>query len=85
VRQASDLLSFACASQTMAGGDSSIAATMDGWCQDLKRQPVGIAPVIAVLQGLDRLDRNACEPQTWHYRTATEIALAAFVSQARGT
>ena len=84
VRQASDLLSFAFASQTVAGGDQSIAAHMDSWCLELKRRPIGMASVIAVLHGLDRLDRHACEPHTWQHLKAAEIALAAFLVQARG-
>jgi hypothetical protein len=33
----------------------------------------------AVLQGLDKQDRHACEPQTWEHLRAAEMVMAAYV------
>jgi hypothetical protein len=81
---ASDRLSLASTIQSATGGGPAIAALLGQWCLDLKRRDPDLATVMNVLQGLDRLDRHACEPQTWQHLQAAEIAVAAYVATARG-
>lgn len=79
---AADRLALASAAQTRAGGDLGIASKLERWCMDLKGRPT-LPLVLAVLHGLDRLDREACEPQTWLHLQEAEKAVAAYVASMR--
>lgn len=81
---ASDRLSLASTVQSTSGGDLTIAALLGRWCLNLKRRAPDLATAINVLQGLDQLDRHACEPQTWKHLQAAEMAVAAYVATAQG-
>jgi len=80
---ARDRLSLAFTAQCTAGGDQAIANLLGEWCLDLSRSHPTLALVIAVLHGLDRMDRHTCEPQTWQHLAAAEVALAAYVAKAQ--
>jgi hypothetical protein len=79
--EARDRLSLAATIQSASGGDVAITVRLGGWCLDLQRGQVSLAGAMAVLQGLDRLDRQACEPRTWQHLEAAEMAIAAYVAQ----
>ena len=79
--EARDRLSLAATIQSASGGDVAITVRLGGWCLDLQHGPPSLARALAVLQGLDRLDRQQCEPQTWQHLTAAEMAMAAYVAQ----
>ena len=81
---ASDRLALAVIVQTTSGGDLAIAGRLSTWCLDLKRRDIDLATALAILQNLDRLDRHACEPQTWEHLRAAEMAVAAYVAKVRG-
>lgn len=83
LEMARDRLSLAATIQSASGGDEDIAALLGTWCLNLKRNPPNLATVIVVFHALDRLDRHACEPQTWQHLTAAEVAIAAYIEQAR--
>lgn len=78
---ASDRLSLATISQDAHGHDPALAKRLGQWCIALKGKDPDLATVMAVLQGLDRLDRQACEPQAWQHLQAAEMAIAAHVAQ----
>ena len=77
---ASDRLSLATISQDVHGLDPALARRLGDWCILLKRPDPDLASVMAVLQGLDGLDRHACEPQAWQHLQAAEASLAAYVA-----
>jgi hypothetical protein len=80
--QASDRLALAALVQAKSGGDQGITDLLGQWCLDLKR--ADNFTVVAVLRGLDHLDREACEPQTWQHLKAAETAVARYVAQKQG-
>lgn len=79
---ASDRLALAAIVQTASGGNPTIADRLGNWCLDLKRRDIDVTTALAMLPELDRLDRNACEPQTWDHLRA-EMAVAAYVARAQ--
>jgi hypothetical protein len=81
VLTASDRLSLAATIQQAQGRDPAIAALLSQWLFALKRGDPSVATVVFVLQGLDRLDRHACEPQTWQHLQVAETALAAVLAR----
>jgi len=78
-----DRLSLAATIQSASGGDIAITVRLGGWCIDLQRGQVSLARALVVLQGLDQLDRQLCEPQTWQHLKVAEMAIAAYVTQSR--
>jgi hypothetical protein len=81
---ASDRLSLATIAQDTHGRDPMLARQLGQWCIALKGQNPDLATVMAVLQGLDRLDRQACEPQVWQHLQAAEMVVAAYVAKVQG-
>jgi hypothetical protein len=84
LESASDRLSLATVVQDAHGRDPTIAIRLGQWCIALKRPNPDLATVMTVLQGLDRLERQTCEPQTWQHLQAAEMAIAAYVAKAQG-
>lgn len=81
---ASDRLSLAAIAQSDSRRDPAIANRLGQWSIDLRQRDPDLATVMKVLQGLDRLDRQECEPQTWHHLKAAEGAVAAYAAQVQG-
>ncbi len=84
LRAASDRLSLASIIQEAHGRDAALAKRLGQWCIALKQQDPDLATVMSVLQGLDRLDRETCEPQAWQHLQAAEMAVAAHVACVNG-
>jgi hypothetical protein len=84
LRVARDQLSLASISQDIHGREPILARQLSDWCIAIKRPDPDLATVLAVLQGLDRLDRQACEPQAWQHLQAAEMAIAAYVASVGG-
>ena len=81
---ASDRLALASILQDVHGRDPELARRLGQWCIALKRPQPDLLTVVTVLQGLDGLDRHACEPQAWQHLQAAEVAVAAYVAGAQG-
>lgn len=81
---ASDRLALAAITQTESGHHGAIAAMLGQWSIDLRQRNPDLATVVSVLLGLDRLDRQECEPQTWHHLKAAEGVVAAYVAREQG-
>jgi len=78
-----DRLSLACSAHLSARGDDAIAGLLGRWCVDMRGARTSLSAAMAIRDALDRLDRQACEPQCWQHLTAAEISLDAHIRAMR--
>jgi len=76
-------LSIAATVQDSTGRNDDIARQLSAWCMAIKQVAPDPVTIQMIMHGLDRMDRNECEPQTWFHLKQTEMALAAHLQAIR--